>query len=1029
MNKPGKMTAVISSTAIDLPKHRQEAFNACLREGVFPIGMEHLPARDADAIRVSMEMIDKADIYIGIFAWRYGHQPEGRDISITEMEFIRAVERKIPILVFLIHKDHLFTIETVELDKDAQKKLAELKERASKGRGRREFKSPEDLRSEVIHALADLKEREGEGFGERPVADFHPPNLISKPPEPYIAHPYSLLATKDVVGRQAELNLLTDWVTTNKQVPDNTRIFNLVAIGGMGKSALAWKWFNDIAPNELPNLVGRLWWSFYESDAHWENFIIRALAYVSGQSEKAVREMKSPDREDQIWRILDQKPFLLVLDGLERTLLAYARMDAAQMLDDDLDEQTANYIDQAQCLGKSAGKSFIDKHQLRRTTDHGAGQFLRRLARMNHSRVLVSTRLFPAELQVETGHTCPGCFRKDLSGLNDDDSLKLWREFKVSGSREQLLPVFNSVQNYPLLIRALSGEVAAFRSAPGDYDKWRRANQHFNPSRLPLKNAETHILEYALRGLSETQWRVLHTLAAFRMPVTWCTLRALLVEQQHKINPASTRKGKKTVRRAKTRAPRPCSSDQTLDEVLTKLEDRGIVGWDKFANRYDLHPIVRSVVWASLSTKGKKRTYGELLAFLAIAPKPKKWEQVESLDDLTCDVELVQVLINLGRFDEAFREFRRCIHFATLYRLGANRLRLELMNLFFDNGFENPPRLKRFKEVATSALAVASHLSGEPQKATILMERLVESAYKSKDLVNLFICSCNYSNALFAIGKLYESLLVIRNALEISCAVKDKFYRCLILQRFGLAAAASGDYFESRSALFRSFVGFMESKQIQGAGIALAALSQCNIWARDEKLALAQAAKAWDLANAAKLEADFIASARLLGTAAVTCRQFAMAEERLQLALGRARAINLVEEELPALVAMGEIRRRKGQFGVAHDLLDQVWVLAERGPYRLWHADALNVLAQIERDQDHHEAAIAAATKAFTLAWCDGPPFAYHYGLAIARKHLQELGAPEPLLPRSDKAKFKPITAVELNFKGEFPEEPEKIDS
>ena len=59
------------------------------------------------------------------------------------------------------------------------------------------------------------------------------------------------------------------------------------------------------------------------------NFIIRSLAFVSGQSEKAVREMKSPDREDQLLRILDQQPFLLVLDRLEHILLAYARMDAA----------------------------------------------------------------------------------------------------------------------------------------------------------------------------------------------------------------------------------------------------------------------------------------------------------------------------------------------------------------------------------------------------------------------------------------------------------------------------------------------------------------------------------------------------------------------------------------------------------------------------------------------------------------------------------------------------------------------------
>ncbi len=66
---------------------------------------------------------------------------------------------------------------------------------------------------------------------------------------------------------------------------------------------------------------------------------------------------------------------------------------------------------------------------------------------------------------------------------------------------------------------------------------------------------------------------------------------------------------------------------------------------------------------------------------------------------------------------------------------------------------------------------------------------------------------------------------------------------------------------------------------------------------------------------------------------------------------------------------------------------------AERGPYPLLHADALNVLAQLERDQGRREAAVAAATEAYRQAWCDGPPYAYHFGLTNARRHLQELGA------------------------------------
>jgi hypothetical protein len=292
---PGKLTAMISSTSVDLPDHRPQVRDACLREGLFPDMMESLPVRDADAIRVSLEMVDRADVYLGVFAHRYGHIPEGHDISVTEMEFRRAEERGIPILVFLLDDAHPITIQMVEKSDPAQKKLAALKERACKGPGRALFKSPEDLRGLVVQALSAYKDRQVRP-GEKAAPDLHPPNLIPKPPEPYIAHPYSLLQTKDVVGRQAELNLLTDWVTANKQVPADTRIFNLVAIGGMGKSALTWKWFNDIVPNEVPNLPGACGGASTKATRTGKT----SLAYVSGQSGKAGREMKSLDRETRL---------------------------------------------------------------------------------------------------------------------------------------------------------------------------------------------------------------------------------------------------------------------------------------------------------------------------------------------------------------------------------------------------------------------------------------------------------------------------------------------------------------------------------------------------------------------------------------------------------------------------------------------------------------------------------------------------------------------------------------------------------
>lgn len=72
-------------------------------------------------------------------------------------------------------------------------------------------------------------------------------------------------------------------------------------------------------------------------------------------------------------QILNRQPFLLVLDKLERALAACARFDAADLSDDNLDEQTANRVGgPSDCVGP---------HRLRKTADPRAGAFLKRLAR------------------------------------------------------------------------------------------------------------------------------------------------------------------------------------------------------------------------------------------------------------------------------------------------------------------------------------------------------------------------------------------------------------------------------------------------------------------------------------------------------------------------------------------------------------------------------------------------------------------------------------------------------------------------
>jgi hypothetical protein len=147
-----RIDVFISSTSRDLPEHRKQSMNACLRMGMFPIMMEHLPASDADTIEASLKIVDDAEIYLGIFAWRYGYIPAGYDISITEMEYNRAVERGIPRLIFVMHDDHPVKGSDVEKGGGAVK-LEAFKERLLTEQVVNFFQSPEDLRGQVIHSL------------------------------------------------------------------------------------------------------------------------------------------------------------------------------------------------------------------------------------------------------------------------------------------------------------------------------------------------------------------------------------------------------------------------------------------------------------------------------------------------------------------------------------------------------------------------------------------------------------------------------------------------------------------------------------------------------------------------------------------------------------------------------------------------------------------------------------------------------------------------------------------------------------
>lgn len=104
------MTSIyLSSTYEDLKEHRRVVFDALRKSGYQAIAMEDYVATDQRPVDKCLKDVAEADIYVGIFAFRYGYVPPAghnnpKGLSITELEFHQAESLKKPCLTFVVNQ-------------------------------------------------------------------------------------------------------------------------------------------------------------------------------------------------------------------------------------------------------------------------------------------------------------------------------------------------------------------------------------------------------------------------------------------------------------------------------------------------------------------------------------------------------------------------------------------------------------------------------------------------------------------------------------------------------------------------------------------------------------------------------------------------------------------------------------------------------------------------------------------------------------------------------------------------------------
>ncbi|MBT3337982.1 MAG: hypothetical protein HN855_01910 [Anaerolineae bacterium] len=798
-----------------------------------------------------------------------------------------------------------------------------------------------------------------------------PPTPKEEPEAPkgwHLKHRYAL--TGNFTGRETELNTLTDWLET-KDEP----LIILRALGGFGKSALTWHWLlNKVDRTKWTKAI---WWSFYEGDASFQNFLTDTLKYLLGNN---VELPSAPRLQiETLLKALEEKGILLVMDGFERALRAYSGMNAAYQ--EDIEDESPLPSGEGQGEGRR-----------RDCVSPAADDFLRGLASLKgiiQAKVLMTTRLRPRAVEMR-GNLLNGCLEKELLALEKDDAVAFFQNQGIKGTRFEMVATCAPYGYHPLTLSILAGYILGNRSKPNDVS----VAKELNVTNDIIQNKH-HVLEVAYESLSSDEQKLLSTIACLRSATEYKTLLAIFVEQPD--NPIT---------------------QELLDNQLKQLETRGLLHWDKPTNKYDLHPIVRRYAYERLTAPARTAAHTRLKDYFEAVPEKEK---IESLNDLAPVIELYHHMVRAGQFDAACDLYYDRMYKPIYFQLGSYQTEIELLVSLFKD-ISEPPLLSKESDQAwtLNSLANSYSLNGEPRRAVPLFLAGNEPYEKSGNKKGVAIGLGNVATQQLIIGALGDAERNLRRSIDLCRETENEFQEAIGHQELGRVLAYRGLWAEAEQALDEGLRLFEKEQEIQSQGMIWAYRSlRALLMARENpkskfkilQSAIQSATRALELADEDTKQRyehprDYVRAHWLLGASHRENGDLEKAEKHLSESLRRCRAINSVDAEANILLEVSKLRHAQGNPEEVLRLAHEALLITERSGYVLQGADVniwLATLAmkglrlQVEGDGlSDRELAREYAQKALQLAHCDdGPPYHYKVAYEEAEALLKELESRE----------------------------------
>lgn len=773
--------------------------------------------------------------------------------------------------------------------------------------------SVEELRRWKADAEAAARE-ELERARVDPLSALQAPQAF--PPHEDVFHPHVL--REAFTGRALQRHSLTRWWRE-----DGPPVRVLVGMGGLGKSSLAWVWMHEDvlgtrvverSPSPKPRKRGTglraserpegvLWWSFYAPELQiqksFELFLDRALGYVSGGQIQPENIPSLNEKIDVLLDLLRSRRFLIILDGFERATRLY-------------DQLTAPY--EAELLEREPAT------KLRRCSDDRAGRFLREAAATSRSRVLITSRVHPADVD-----GLANVERYDLEALEPDDSLGLFRAHGVSGADADILRACSAAGHHPLAVRLMIGYVM---NTPGQY----RGHVHALPETpldLTPEGRRRHIFEVAYNGLGPQDKEFFSRVAVYTQATSYHVLRA----------------------------SSPFDSGAELDRAIERLEQRGFLSYDRQHSTYDMHPLVRQYAYAQMATAERRQAAREAYAYLA----DRLPEQETTLATLSLTLEVYRQAMQGGLIAVAVEIFRYRLYPILFFRIGEWHTQVRMLEELVPAAKQCPKQVNlQTLAVLTTNLSTVCNLAGFPREgfrwateAAALREPSdPNGTFEANRLVYL-------ASSGMRLGKLQFAADALEKSVAAQVRVADRFREGIARLNLAWTLTYSARFDEAAANLDAAdeiFGHIPKSRHSQC--ILLVHRARLGLLSGDGVRALRHAREAFSIAIEAGNETDLVRAQWALGAALVrrveedaTLRETCLpeAEAHLVAALKKCSETHFGDFAMELHIALAHWHFANGDPAQAQQAAQSARALAQEGGHALKRAEADEILLELAR--------------------------------------------------------------------------------